>query len=216
MPQEPKHIIFASFPVVPQRIQRQISGTAHLKLRKSMPYPINSFTGCTIIQFYRFENKQAVSMYVPVWDLHNWQIWHIWSFLSQHFCDLSQILQLGMFIEKLSWWIVLNSGGCWLHSCQSQALPVSKSYPLWGAGMRCTLRWRETGREIRVSLEDSLLILSLDHLSLPHCHSPNHWKHNLWVFLPQNRNTECEVPILFKHEWETVATITLLKMGCET
>lgn len=126
-------------------------------------------------------------MYVPVWDLHNWLIWHIWSFLSSallwSFSDLAagDVYRKTKLVDcvKLSW--LLTSFLPESSPASEQELPT----------LRCTLRWRETGREIRVSLEDSLLISSLDHLSLPHYHSPNHWKDNLWVFLPQNCNTAC-------------------------
>lgn len=151
-----------------------------------------------------FEDKQSISVDVPVWDLHNWQIWHIWSFLlSSPLSSFSDLAAGDVYRTKL-----VDCAELW--GLLTSFLPKSRAL----RGKRathsgCRARWDggETGREVWVRLGESLLIWWLDHLSLP---LPKSSEAQPLLFLPQNCNSERVSP---KYEWETVATITLLKKG---
>lgn len=87
MPHEnvkPKHIIVANSAVVPQLEDCSLEIRCRYLELHTETHEDHALSHEFFYWFYHhtiFEDKQAISVYVPVWDLHNWQIWHIWSFL---------------------------------------------------------------------------------------------------------------------------------------
>lgn len=193
MPHEnvkPKHIIVASSPVVPQ-LEDTAADTWNCTSETHEGHALSHELLYWLYHHTRFEDKQAISVYVPVWDLHNWQTWHIWSFLSSaplwSFSDLAagDVYRKTKLVECAEFW--------WLFIPAKGALQVKRATH-WGAGLgEMKGNWEgdqgQSGRFTNLILGPSLTT------SLPF---PKSSEAQPLLFLPQNCNTECVSPNPFQ------------------